>query len=195
MSNTRACSFVGCDRAHSAKGLCAGHYQQQWRGVPLTQIWSGSDLATRLSKYTEKSDGCWMWTGARSHGYGVIGIAGRTHNAHRVAFEMRNGPVSSALEVDHICRVRGCVRPDHLRAVTTAENQQNRSKQRNNTSGERGVIWLKRDRVYEARVTVAGVTHSGGRFRDFDDAVAAVRALRAQLHPFSKEGSAARAIF
>lgn len=42
--------------------------------------------------------------------------------AHRLAYEELRGPIPSGLELDHKCRVRGCVNPWHLEPVTTAEN-------------------------------------------------------------------------
>jgi hypothetical protein len=69
------------------------------------------------------SQACWMW---RSHtdgrGYGYFWMAGRSHCAHRVAFEDRKGPVPKGLEPDHLCRTPGCVNPNHLEAVTHLEN-------------------------------------------------------------------------
>ncbi len=43
-------------------------------------------------------------------------------SAHRFSFEMVNGPVPNGLELDHLCRVRRCVNPSHLEAVTRLEN-------------------------------------------------------------------------
>ncbi len=66
---------------------------------------------------------CWLWGGAiTSGGYGSVRAGGRTCRAHRVAYELTNGPIPEGMEVDHLCRVRSCVRPDHLEAVTHREN-------------------------------------------------------------------------
>lgn len=67
--------------------------------------------------------GCWLWTGATSQtGYGSVTVAGSTKIAHRVAHEGLVGPVPEGLELDHLCRVRNCVNPEHLEAVSHREN-------------------------------------------------------------------------
>lgn len=88
-----------------------------WESVPLMQrFWDrvSADKATR----------CWLWTGTRDHrGYGTIRAPKlRTLRAHRIAFELFRGPIGAGLELDHLCRVRHCVNPAHLEAVTHAEN-------------------------------------------------------------------------
>lgn len=66
--------------------------------------------------------GCWIFGGAvHSGGYGVVNMLGVLHYAHRVAYETLAGPVGT-LHLDHLCRDRLCVRPDHLEPVTSAEN-------------------------------------------------------------------------
>lgn len=79
----------------------------------------------RLDRFWDKvqiTDDCWLWTAGTRGGYGRFWI-GHTHvDAHRFAYEMLVGPVQLDLEVDHLCRVRRCVRPDHLEAVTKQEN-------------------------------------------------------------------------
>lgn len=76
-----------------------------------------------FDRVTAGAGGCWLWTGAvSSTGYGSVGIAGRTHNAHRVAYESATGPIPAGLQLDHLCRVRRCIRPDHLEPVTPGEN-------------------------------------------------------------------------
>ena len=71
-----------------------------------------------------KTASCWLWLAARvSTGYGYFGIsAERLVLAHRYAYELLVGPIPTGLEIDHLCRVRTCVNPLHLQAVTHIEN-------------------------------------------------------------------------
>lgn len=67
--------------------------------------------------------GCWFWTGAVfKSGYGAIRILGKTTLAHRVAYELFTGPIPVGLVLDHLCRIRPCVNPAHLEAVTDQVN-------------------------------------------------------------------------
>ncbi len=67
--------------------------------------------------------GCWRWTGTINHGgYGKLFFNGRQILAHRFSYETCIGPVPEGLFLDHLCRVRDCVNPEHLEAVTLAEN-------------------------------------------------------------------------
>jgi len=80
-----------------------------------------------MAKIQMVASGCWEWCGARTnHGYGnlTIKIEGkrRWRNAHRFVYEALVGPVPDGLELDHLCRVRHCVNPDHLEPVTPWEN-------------------------------------------------------------------------
>lgn len=77
---------------------------------------------TFLSK-VEITPTCWLWTASKtSHGYGVWWDGTRTRMAHRAAYEILVGPISGGLPLDHLCRVRHCVRPDHLEPVTHQVN-------------------------------------------------------------------------
>ena len=71
-------------------------------------------------KWEVLENGCWKWLlYANNKGYGIWNHAGRSILAHVVLWERRNGPVPAGLELDHLCRNRLCVNPDHLEAVTT----------------------------------------------------------------------------
>jgi hypothetical protein len=74
----------------------------------------------------EPNTGCWFWTGALREGYGLYSerVNGKTRsqNAHRAVYRALVGEIPSALQLDHLCRVRCCVNPDHLEPVTQREN-------------------------------------------------------------------------
>lgn len=68
---------------------------------------------------------CHIWQGyIAPNGYGRLSDDGRSTFAHIPAWEAVNGPVPDGLELDHLCRNPPCVNPDHLEAVTHAENMQ-----------------------------------------------------------------------
>jgi hypothetical protein len=75
----------------------------------------------------EPNSGCWLWLGniggIPRYPYGVFYCRGtKTVYAHRLSYELHKGPIPEGLEIDHLCRNPLCVNPDHLEAVTHAEN-------------------------------------------------------------------------
>lgn len=72
---------------------------------------------------------CWLWTGGHAKaGYGSFTFGRespggrRTVPAHRLTYEALVGPIPEGLVIDHLCRNRGCVNPEHLEPVTFKEN-------------------------------------------------------------------------
>lgn len=71
----------------------------------------------------EPNTGCWLWTASvDGGGYGKIVEHGVLKGAHRVSYELNVGTIPEGLDLDHLCRVRSCVNPDHLEPVTRSEN-------------------------------------------------------------------------
>lgn len=83
-------------------------------------------VAERFWSKVHKTETCWLWTGWRNpNGYGRIwlGDVGRREAfAHRVAYELLVGAIPEELQLDHLCRVKHCVNPAHLEAVSAQVN-------------------------------------------------------------------------
>lgn len=71
----------------------------------------------------EPTTGCWLWLlSTNSHGYGKIKHLGKSAGAYRLSYELLVGPIASGYEIDHLCRTRSCVNPDHMEAVSRRTN-------------------------------------------------------------------------
>jgi hypothetical protein len=85
----------------------------------LNRLWS------KVIKGPGEND-CWSWTDVLSEdGYAYLGIGGRKGRkflVHRLLYELVIGPIPDGKDLDHCCRNRYCVRPDHQEPVTRREN-------------------------------------------------------------------------
>lgn len=91
---------------------------------PKTALPVGEEesIKARLLPQIDESEGCWNWNGVVSKGYGLIKIHSRSVRVHRLMYEVFIGPIPEGFVIDHLCKNKKCVNPDHLEAVTSREN-------------------------------------------------------------------------
>lgn len=77
----------------------------------------------RFWSKVDASGDCWEWQASKYwNGYGQAKLNGRGMNAHRVAWLILRGEIANGLQLDHLCRNRSCVNPDHMEPVSRREN-------------------------------------------------------------------------
>lgn len=92
-------------------------------GLRLTESSMKKNGVPEFWAKVEKSEGCWNWIGGYNKGYGRTMHNGKKMYAHTISYLLCNGCLpKEGLELDHLCRNKKCVNPDHLEAVTHREN-------------------------------------------------------------------------
>ena len=82
-----------------------------------------SSLPPQLAGRFRVTDSYWLWNDPPgTEGYAQVHYNGRSRHVHRLMYELLVGAVPEGLVLDHLCRERTCVRPDHLEPVTNREN-------------------------------------------------------------------------
>lgn len=178
------CHFAGCTNVRVTGGLCSGHYAQLIKGRTLAPLIGSSGYSERrFWEQVARTDDCWLWIGgAVNSGYGRTTIDGVKWLVHRYAYVVEYGDIPAGLVIDHTCRNKLCIRPDHLRAVSHVTNVRAQGLRTNNTSGVRGVSWDKARGKWVARVNVSGRKHHLGRFATLEEAAQAVASARARFY-------------
>ncbi|MER8086590.1 HNH endonuclease signature motif containing protein [Streptomyces sp. NPDC094048] len=93
------------------------------RPTAAWRYWSKVAFTGPISLHKQAPGRCWTWTaGTNNRGYGSFKTTGRVIGAHRWSYEQALGPIPAGLELDHLCRNRACVRPDHTEPVTHRVN-------------------------------------------------------------------------
>ena len=181
--NKRTCTFDGCERPYYARGFCNGHYKQQRLGKTLRPLQVAMSLTERMAMHTDRTGECWLWTASKSdYGYGQVRSGDKTMLAHRVAYELANGPIPHGMMIDHRCHTHPCVRPNHLRIASRKQNLENRAGAAvNSKSGVRGVRWDQQCGKWLSRVTHNRHIFRVGLFATIEEAEAAVIAKRNEL--------------
>lgn len=117
-------------RAHGAEparlcldcGVAVGARSTRCRRCNLVQRNTVTfDQAYVLARIEVNAEGCWIWQGTTSS-LGYSRSAGGYSSVHQLAYALWKGPMPAGLEPDHLCKVRLCVNPDHLEAVTHRAN-------------------------------------------------------------------------
>lgn len=90
-------------------------------GITRKQIPDNFNVEKFLSLIVVNGE-CWNWIGTKQARYGVFHIDKKQYKAHRVSFKIFIRDPKLDMAIDHICRNRSCVNPDHLREVTDYVN-------------------------------------------------------------------------
>lgn len=128
------CETEDCDSRAKHRGLCGKHYRilllqgdrlVERAGTPAEErFWSKVNKSGPMPLHGDVPGPCWQWTAGKiPNGYGSFHVARmRRTPSHRYAWEVLRGLIPDKLTIDHLCRNKLCVNPDHMEVVTRGEN-------------------------------------------------------------------------
>lgn len=176
--STGPCTIDGCANVGGLRrGLCRKHYRKWLEyGDPLAPD-HPAPVADRLNARLDKSGDCWIWTGhKKASGHAQINRNGKHEYAHRIAWELANGPIPEGMQICHKCDNPPCCNPDHLFLGTQRDNMADKvSKGRQIRGSAAG-----KSNLTERDVVIIRERHAAGETfkliaRDYDVTDAAVR--------------------
>lgn len=131
-------------------------------------------------------DECWPWTaGVDAYGYGAIGAGGRgagTLKAHRVSWEIHNGPIPDSMMVCHRCDYRRCCNPKHFFLGTNADNQEDKKVKGVQRGFGNSAAVLTEQHVLEIRASTADAEKLALDYGVTAKHIKAIRAKRVWKH-------------
>jgi HNH endonuclease len=126
-STPRLCSIEGCTAPSVTRGWCPAH-RARWRRHGDPRLGKPAHIKGTVeyrlkARSSLQPNGCILWNGAKTAaGYGTLNVQNTRQLVHRLAYELYVGPIPEGLTLDHLCRTRACINPEHLEAVTNREN-------------------------------------------------------------------------
>ncbi len=97
--------------------------------MPITIRYTGirEQPITAIERFASKfkvnlKTKCWEWQSKQNTGYGLFSVGDTGYQAHVTIYQLLVGDIPKGLELDHLCKVKHCVNPAHLEAVTHREN-------------------------------------------------------------------------
>jgi hypothetical protein len=130
----RTCEVESCEIEAKHRGRCGKHYRLlllqgerlvERAGTPAEErFWGKVNKDGPTPLYGKVPGQCWQWTGGTiCRGYGQFYVTRMSRTpSHRYAWEALRSPIPDGLTIDHLCRNKLCVNPDHMEVVTRGEN-------------------------------------------------------------------------
>lgn len=125
------------------KQLRALAVQHMTRGLSVRSVRMAQKIAGRINfESAQRLEGCWTWQGpcsgnGRGGNYPRMCLDGATVAVHRVVYTLVYGYIPPRKQIDHKCRNRMCVNPEHLEMVTHRENQRRRARAQKEAKNDR----------------------------------------------------------